>query len=173
MKLTKESLEQMYETMSLGEIAQQLGIARSTLYYHMRKLGVERRSKSEAQRKHLEKSPHQRSGKSHSDETKERISEGTRRFWDSSRGEDQKKRLGELRKEEWEKRSKKQRNEVLNRLQSASRPAPGDLSRFGEKLVGFLSEREEVTTGIRLTPGHVSDIILEPRKVVIELLLLV
>ena len=171
MKLTKERLERLYGTMSLGQMAQELGMAKSTLYYHMRKLGVERRSKSEAQSKHLENAPHQRDGKKHSDETRERISKGTREFWDSEAGLDQKTRLGELRRAEWDSRSARQRSSVLRRLQNAVRPAPGELSRFGEKLALFLGEREKVETGIQLTPDHVSDIILDTRKVVIELLL--
>lgn len=171
MKITKELLEELYDNMSLAEVASKLGVARSTLYYHMRKLGVERRSKSEAQQRHLKEAPHQRQGKVHTKETKEKISEGTRRFWDSNDGVEQKRKLGDLRRTEWSQRSKKQRSSVLKRLQSAERPVPGELSRFGRKLVEFLSEREAVTTGIRLTQGHVSDIILEDRKVVIELLL--
>ena len=171
MKLTKESLEKLYENMSLAEVAEHLGMARSTLYYHMRKLGVERRSKSEAQQHHLQGGNHQRKGKSHSDESKEKISQGTRRFWDSSNGKMQKEKLGELRRQEWDQRSSKDRQRVLSRLQSAERPAPGELSRFGEKLAAFLGEREEVTVGIPLTSGHVSDIILASQKVVIELIL--
>ena len=171
MKLTKERLEELYQTMSLAEVASHLGMARSTLYYHMRKLGVERRSKSEAQQKHLETADHQRKGKIHTDETKEKISNGTRRFWDSSDGKRQKERLGSLRREEWDQRSAKDRRRVLSRLQSAERPAPGELSRFGEKLATFLGDREDVTTGITLTPGHVSDIILTSHRVVVELLL--
>jgi hypothetical protein len=171
MKMTKENLEGLYETMSLAEMAEHLNMARSTLYYHMRKLGVQRRSKSEAQTQHLKNSAHQRTGKNHSNDTKEKISEGTRRFWDSTEGQEQKRRLGELRREEWDQRSPKQRSRVLSRLRTADRPTPGNLSRFGEKLAVFLGEKEDVTTGIRLTPGHVSDIILEARKVVIELIL--
>jgi len=171
MKLTKERLEKLYATRSLAELADHLSMARSTLYYHMKKLGVERRSKSEAQKQHLASAPHQRMGKQHSQETKSRISEGTRQFWDSDEGEKQKERLGELRRQEWDQRSAKQRSRVLSRLQSADRPAPGELSRFGEKLTAFLGEREDVSTGIRLTPGHVSDIILTSQRVVLELLL--
>lgn len=171
MKLTKERLEELYENMSLAEVAEHLGMARSTLYYHMRKLGVDRRSKSEAQRHHLQNGDHQRKGKSHSSESKDKISQGTRRFWDSSDGKVQKERLGELRRQEWHQRSAKDRGRVLSRLQSAERPVPGELSRFGEKLAAFLGEREEVTVGIPLTPGHVSDIILSSRNVVIELIL--
>lgn len=171
MKLTKERLEELYEKRSLAELAEHLGMARSTLYYHMRKLGVERRSKSEAQKQHLQNADHQRQGKAHSDQTKEKIAEGTKRFWESPDGKRQKERLAALRREEWDQRSAKDRKRVLSRLQSAERPAPGKLSRFGEKLATFLGDREDVKTGITLTPGHVSDIILSSRKVVIELLL--
>ena len=171
MKITKENLEVLYETMSLSEMAEHLDMARSTLYYHMRKLGVERRSKSQAQSQHLKNSTHQRTGKNHSRDAKEKISEGTRRFWDSIEGKEQKQRLGKLRRKEWDQCSAKQRSRVLSRLRTADRPTPGNLSRFGEKLAVFLGEKEVITTGIRLTPGHISDIILETRKVVIELIL--
>lgn len=171
MGFSKAQLEDLYRSMSIGEMAEHLGIARSTLYYHMRKLGVQRRDKSQAQKQHLETADHQRKGKAHSDETREKIAEGTRRFWESSDGKQQKDRLAALRREEWDQRSAKDRKRVLSRLQSAERPAPGKLSRFGEKLATFLGEREDVRTGITLTPGHVSDIILPSRKVVVELLL--
>jgi len=171
MKLTKESLEELYSSMSIDEMASHLDMAKSTLYYHMRKLGVERRSRSDAQRFHLKTSEHQRTGKSHTDEAKARIADGTKKYWESSEGEEQKERLGELRREEWSKRSARDRNKVLARLQSAARPEPGQLSKFGDKLADFLSDREQLKTGIRLTPRHVSDIILEERKVVIELIL--
>jgi len=171
MKFTKDALEELYDSMSIDEMAEHLGMAKSTLYYHMRKLGVQRRSKSDAQARHLEHSPHQRVGKSHSDKTKERIANGTREFWESERGQEQKKALGDLRRNEWKDRSPKQRLTVLDRLQSAARPVPGSLSKFGLKLADFLQKFETVQTGIRLTPSHVSDIILEDRKVVVELLL--
>jgi len=171
MKLTKEGLEKLYDTMSLDEMAIHLNIAKSTLYYNMRKLGIKRRNKSQAQERHLKASPNQRLGKNHSEDSKERISSGTRKFWDSSSGLEHKERLKTLRKDEWSHRSIKQRSKILNRLQSADRPLPGELSRFGKKLFAFLKEREEASSGIRLTPSHVSDIILDKRKVVIELLL--
>lgn len=171
MKLTRESLEKLYDIMSLEEMASHLKVAKSTLYYHMRKLGVKRRSKREAQAKHLVKSPHQRTGKKHTKKSVEKISDSTRRFWESSNGKTQKEKLGKLRKQEWTKKTDRQKVELLQRLQSAERPGPGELSKFGIKLVQFLSTRETVKTGIRLTPGHVSDIILEDRSIVIELLL--
>lgn len=170
MKLTKESLESLYDTMSLDEMATHLGVAKSTLYYHMKKLGVVRRTKSDAQRKHIEISGHQRTGKSHSEEAKEKIATGTREFWESTRGKKQKATLRTLRRKEWKDSSSLQRSAILSRLQDAHRPEPGELSNFGKKLVEFLRAHETVSVGIRLTKDHVSDIILEDRKVVIELI---
>lgn len=170
MKLTKELLESMYDSMSLQDMATKLEISKSTLYYHMKKLGVACRNKSDAQVKHIKEAGHQRSGTHHSDDTRDRISSGTKQFWDSDRGKEQKKSLRDLRKSEWSERSGHERNQVLARLQDARRPEPGELSNFGRKLAEFLGERERVSTGIKLTNNHVSDIILDDRKVVIELI---
>lgn len=170
MKLTKIELESLYDTMSLDDMATHLGTSKSTLYYHMKKLGVARRTKSDAQKKHIETTGHQRVGVQHSPETKDRISTGTKEFWDSERGQAQKASLRKLRREEWANSTTKKRSDVLARLQEAHRPEPGELSNFGKKLAEFLGEHERVSTGIRLTNDHVSDIILEDRKVVIELI---
>ena len=171
MNLTREKLETLYDSMSIDEMAVHLSIAKSTLYYYMRKFGVTRRNKSDAQRKHLDSAQHQRLGKVHSNESRAKISDGTRRFWESDDGEDQKKRLGDMRRSEWSACSVRHKSLILNRLQQAERPSPGQLSRFGRKLADFLAEREKIKTGIKLTSNHVSDIILDERKVVIELLL--
>jgi len=171
MKLTKTNLERLYRKMSLSEMAVELGVPRSTLYNQMKKLGVERRSRSQAQSQHLKDKPHQRTGTSHSTETRDKISDSRRRFWDSEAGNDQRTALGELRKDEWKRKPAKQRGEVVRRLKNADRPVPGGLSRFGVRLAEFLEEHETIQTGLALTPGHVSDIILVDRKVVLELLL--
>jgi len=169
--MQKDELEKLYETMSLTEMAAHLGVAKSTLYYYMRKFNIERRSKSDAQKKHLEEVGHQRQGKTHTDETKDKISKSTQTFWDSKDGEKQRKKLGKIRKSEWKKSTSKQRSSIVNRLRSAPRPSAGELSKFGRKLASFLGEKEKVTTGIQLTRDHVSDIILSDHRIVIELLL--
>jgi hypothetical protein len=171
MKLTKQGLQELYDTMSLDEMAAYTGMPKSTLYYHMKKLGVVRRNKSDAQRKHIDTAGHQRLGSHHSLETKEKISTGTKEFWESERGQNQKAVLRKLRRQEWANSTSKKRADVIARLQEAHRPEPGELSNFGKKLADFLSGRERVSTGIRLTNDHVSDIILEDRKVVVELIL--
>lgn len=170
MKLTKQILEDLYDTMSLDQMATHLSMSKSTLYYHMKKMGVVRRNKSDAQRKHISSSGHQRTGSVHSTETKEKISSGTKDFWESERGKSQKDALRNLRRHEWANSTNKKRSSILSRLQEAHRPEPGELSNFGKSLTAFLSARERVSTGIKLTNDHISDIILEDRKVVIELI---
>jgi hypothetical protein len=171
MSLTKEHLEELYKTMSLSEMADHLGMARSTLYYQMKKLGVKRRSKSEAQAQHLASNEHQRAGSKHTTETKVKISNARRAYWDSEEGQKQRDKLGKLRKEEWDDKPIDQKGEVISRLRHADRPRPGELSKFGKELASFIAEREEIETGKRLTPDHVSDIILPERRIVLELLL--
>jgi len=170
MQFNKEYLEKLAEKMSVGEMAEHLSMAKSTLYYHMRKLGVKRRSRSEAQKLHIKKSGHQRTGSQHSAEVRNRISGASRRFWDSPDGKKQKEKLAELRRQEWQNNTAREKRSKMSQLQNAPKPKAGDLSRFGIMLADFLVEQgHEVSCGIDLTSGHVSDIILETERVVIEL----
>jgi len=170
MKLTKTDLQALYDTMSLEEMAIHLDMSKSTLYYYIRKLGVTCRSKSDAQKRHIKSVGHQRNGKTHTNEAREKISSGTREFWESERGQEQKANLRKLRREEWANSTNRKREAVLTRLQEAHRPEPGELSNFGKRLVEFIAVHERVSTGIKLTNDHISDIILEDRKVVVELI---
>jgi len=170
MQFSKEYLEELADQMSVGEMAEHLKMAKSTLYYHMRKLGVKRRSRSEAQKLHIKKSGHQRVGSTHSDETKNKISTSSRQYWDSPKGEEQKEKLAKLRRKEWRQTNAKGRRAKMSQLQNAPKPKAGDLSKFGDMLVDFLTEHgHEVTCCSSLTPDHVSDIILKKERVVIEL----
>lgn len=169
MKFNKEELQALYDIKSLDEISAHLGVSKSTLHYHMNKLGIVRRNKSEAQRKHVELHGHQRSGTVNSDETKDKISGGMQQFWDSKRGQSQRESLRKLRLDEWESKTRQEQLQVINRLSEAPKPSPGELSSFGKKLYEFLSQHELVSTGIKITSDHFSDIILEEKKVVIEL----
>lgn len=171
MSFSKKQLEDLYSKMSLDEMALHLKIAKSTLYYHMNKFDIKRRSKSDAQKHHIESNGHQRQGSHHSDETKVKISNSTRNFWDSESGQKQRENLKKLRQQEWEKGSQKYKTSILNRLHDAHRPSPGELSNFGKSLAEFLSDHEKVSTCESIIRNHISDIILHDQKIVIELLL--
>lgn len=171
-KLSKQLLEKLYAKMSISEMAIHLGMSRSTLYYQMKKLGVSRRNRSEAQSEHVKRDGHQRSGTKHDDETKLQISKSSREYWDSDGGMSQRKKLSNYQKEAWQKRSQKEKHQVISRLQTATRPSPGELSRFGTALAAFLVEAGfNLTTGKALTADHISDIVLVDKKVVIELVI--
>lgn len=172
MKWSKQFLEDLYAKMSLDEMVDHLGVAKSTVYYYMKKFAIPLRSKRDAQRRHLKTNEHQRIGVTHSYEARKKISDGTRYFWDSVKGVAQKENLGNLRRQEWELASSQERNKRISKLQDADRPAAGELSSFGKFLMDFLSnsKNENVSSGIRLTGSHYSDIILEDRRVVIELI---
>lgn len=168
----KQKLEELYSKMSLTEMSKHLGIAKSTLHYRMKKLGIGRRSKADAQKRHAKENGHQRIGQRHSTDSKLKISKSKQVFWESDTGKKRKEELADLRKEEWDKFTEKQRATVINKMNQASRPVAGELSKLGKSLLDFLvSLNVKVNAGIDLINNHHSDIIIEDMKVVVELVL--
>lgn len=171
MEFSKEYLADLASKMSVGKIAELLKKPKSTVYYNLKKLGVVCRTRSEAQKLHIKNNGHQRIGHQHSDDTKQRISNTSRDFWDSPVGEKQKAELAKLRRKEWKQTASKNKRNKISQLRDAPRPKAGNLSKFGVLLADFLKEHgHKVSTGKSLTPDHVSDIILENEQMVIELI---
>lgn len=171
MEFSKEYLADLASKMSVGEMAELLKKPKSTIYYNLKKLGVECRSRSEAQKLHIKNNGHQREGKKHSAESKQLISNTSREFWDSADGQKQKAALAKLRKQEWKHTASKNKRNKISQLRDAPRPKAGNLSKFGVLLADFLREHgHKVSVGKTLTPDHVSDIILENEQMVIELI---
>lgn len=157
----------------MQEIADHLGMKKSTVYYWFRKHGIQRRDRAQAQKLHVEKTgQHQRTGKRHDEETRARIGNGLRRFWDSDEGQENKKQLSDLRTDEWSKKSAGDKRKVLDRLRNASRPSSDELSSIGSAFLSFLqSKGESAEAKVRLVDRHLSDIVLERCKVVVEFVL--
>jgi G:T-mismatch repair DNA endonuclease (very short patch repair protein) len=155
--------------MSIADVARQLKISKSTVYNYLVKFGIKTRSKKEAQLKHLKGASHQRAGTKHSQDSKNKISQSSKEFWDSERGVDQKRKLADLRKKEWNKLSVAKRRAKIAEMNSAEKPESGVLSKFGAKFSDYLRNYESnVDACIHLTSKHISDIVLEDRKTVIE-----
>ena len=174
MALSKEQLVELYDAgMSVQEIADELGQKKSTVYYWMRKYEIKTRDRAEAQKKYVERAgSHQRSGTQHSDDTKTRISDGLCKFWDSDEGQENRRVLSEMRRGEWKGKTAKGKEEVLARLRNASRPSSNELSSFGSAFLSFLVvQGESATAKVRLTDKHLSDIVLERDKIVVEIVL--
>jgi hypothetical protein len=171
MDLNKKELAALYKKMSLSDMAATLGWSRATLHRWLVRYGIKRRSRSDAQRKHMKDGRHQRIGTTHSDETKMKISDKVQAFWESEEGLKYRSKLSDAGSEQWAKASTKERAAIISRLKKGKRPKAGELSHFGNKLYDFLRKYENVSAGMRLVPDHVSDIICHDRKVVIELIL--
>lgn len=168
---SKDYLEQIAAQMSIHEMAEHLDVPKSTLYYNLRKLGIKCRSRSDAQKMHIEKHGHQREGQHHSDASRQQISASSQEFWDSPDGEKQKTKLARMRKKEWKNTDAQVKRNKIAQLKDAPRPKAGVLPKFGIRLVSFLREQgHKVITTKNLTQDHVSDIILENEQVVIELI---
>lgn len=67
------------ENLSTHEIARKLQISQSTVRYHLKKLNQPLRNRSSAQKTFLKNNKHQRFGKRHTEETKQKISDANRR----------------------------------------------------------------------------------------------
>lgn len=169
-RLNKESLEVLYETMSIGEIADHLQIPKSTVHYHLRKHGINRRSRSDAQKHYQERAgTHPRQGTSHSEAARKSISAGLQGFWDSQEGQDAKQRLSRARKRAWTDMTLAERQRVIERLTKAPRARRGELSSVAQALYDYFLENDEVVVpNVQLTQKDKFDIVLEEHRVAIK-----
>lgn len=173
MPIDRNELERLYVSMSVQEIADVLGMKKSTVYYWIRKYEIKMRDRTTAQKLYVDRTgTHQRSGKKHDETTRAKIGEGLRRFWDSDEGQNNREELSKLRSKEWKDKSAGDKQKVLDRLRNATRPGPHELSSFGSAFLSFLTAQgESARTKIRLVDRHLSDIILERDMLVIEFVL--
>jgi AcrR family transcriptional regulator len=173
MALSREKLEGLYATMSVQEIADKLGMKKSTVYYWIRKYEIKTRDRTEAQKLYVDRTgQHQRSGKKHDDGTRARIGEGLRKFWDSEAGQENRTQLSKLRTDEWKTKSAADKRQVLDRLRNATRPSSDELSAFGSAFLSFLKVKGESAKAKEvLVDRHLSDLVLERDKIVLEFVL--
>lgn len=173
MPISRKELERLYTTMSVQEIADTLGMKKSTVYYWIRKHEIQTRDRTEAQKLYVDRTgQHQRSGKKHDEDTRARIGEGLRKFWDSDEGQENRTQLSQLRTKEWGKKSDADRRKVLDRLRNATRPSSDELSAFGSAFLSFLEVKgESAKAKVRLVDKHLSDLVLERNKIVLEFVL--
>lgn len=136
---------------------------------------IKKRNKSEAQKNYIKRTgTHQRTGTTHSDETKEQISDTMKDVYDSPRGDEIREKISQQRQEEWAAMSEAERVEILENLKKSSRERA--MSGEGSNFENFLAEKlEEQGYNVEVrtkqyTPGqkfHV-DIALPDDKIIIE-----
>lgn len=136
---------------------------------------IKKRNKSEAQKNYIKRTgTHQRSGTTHSDETREAISDSMRAVYDGPQGDEIREKISIKRQEEWAEMSEADKSEVLQTLKEASRAKAqsGEGSNFENYLAECLEEHQYVVEQRTqtYTPGqkfHV-DIALPAEKLIIE-----
>ena len=136
-KQKKELLHKKYvkKQLSFAEIARQVGTYTNRVRRDASKLGIQIRSRSEAAKValHSGRAEHPTKGKSHTEETKIKISESQGKVWDSLTDEGRTLRSN-IGKESWEKKTESEKRETLEKGSQAIREA----SRMGSKLERYL-----------------------------------
>jgi very-short-patch-repair endonuclease len=170
------------DRLSTYEVAEKMGCNQSHIVRMIAKWNksnpssqIKKRSKSEAQLNYIKKTgTHQRTGTTHSDETKESISDKMREFYESEEGVAAKEVISEHKQQEWAEKTEAERADILAELKVANRNKVQ--SKTGSNFENFLAEQltengyqvEQRTK--RWTPGnkfHV-DIALPNEKIIIE-----
>ena len=164
--LSKSNLELLYETMSIKEIAEHLGVSKSKIYYHFRKNNIKRRSRKDAFDKKFD--VHPRIGTTHSKSSKDKISDSAGKFWDSERGKRAKDKLSEAKKRVWLNMTPSQKKALMDKLNKTPR---NKLSSIAKALFDFFKEKKEVVLhSVQLTESRKFDIILEEHKIAIKVI---
>jgi very-short-patch-repair endonuclease len=142
---------------SIGDIAAELEVPKSTLRRQLIKDGIELRTKSQAQKAALEagRSEHPTEGKPMAEETKVKISEKVSKLF-KELSADEKKARSEAAKKQWNKLTPEQKRELLALAREASREA----AKSGSKLEKFL--RTGLTNAGFVVKYHVEGLI--PRE---------
>lgn len=161
------------KNMSWIAISKQLSTYPNKIRREAKRLGIESRDKSEAQREALKqgRSHHPTKGTERTEETKLKISDSQGKVWDNLSDKERAKR-SIVAKECWDKRSEKEKRDIISKGSEAIRKA----SREGSKLEKFiLSELTKRNYKVQFHKEHwlknqklETDLFIEDLRVVIE-----
>lgn len=163
------------EGMSLRNVAKELGVSLATLSRFMKKVGIQTRDKATAQKNYLKDNEHQMAGRTHTEETKQKISQGLGEFWDSlspEASEELRQRIGSGWKRKWESMSEAERHAMMSELSAKSRLSQGNGSRLERFIAEELRSRgfivEERTTNYTIGKDMEVDLALPSQGIAIE-----
>lgn len=143
-----DQIRDLFENKGLStyKVAEALNISQSYVSRVLRKWNqshpndkITIRSKSEAQKLHVEKNGHQREGTTHTEESKIKMSNNIGAFYASPEGDKAKKHLAEVRKEEWANLPEDGKQQIISDLRTASREA--QKTGEGSKFENFIAEQ--------------------------------
>ena len=133
--INEEDVRRLYQDqgLSLRKVATELKVSLATLSRFMKRCGIPTRNKASAQKNFLKSNDHQMKGRSHSDETKKRISHGLGEFWENLSDDEAdalKKHIGSAWKRKWEAMSENERQTMMQDLANKAKDVAGQGSRF-------------------------------------------
>lgn len=175
--INEQDVRRLYydQGLSMRKVAEELKIPLATLSRYMKKHGVESRDKGQAQKNFLKTNDHQMKGRTHTAETKKKISHGLGEFWDSLTSEEEealKLKIGSAWKRKWAAMSEQERKQMMEALASKAKGAQGGGSRLERYIAQELRNRgyviEERST--HYTPGKSFevDLALPTERIAIE-----
>lgn len=144
--IEEATLRKLYceQGLSLRKMSEKLKRPVSAITKYMDQYGIERRTKSDAQKGYLSDNDHPMQGKHHTEEAKKKISASLGDFWDSL-DPDQRAEYRQLVGSGWRKRwasmSNAERENMIASLNAANRQQQGHGSRFERFLADELRSR--------------------------------
>lgn len=163
------------EGKSMRVVSKDLKIPLATLSRFMKKNNIIARSKAQAQKNFLKDNDHQMKGRTHSDETKKKISHSLGDFWDGLSDverEEVKKKIGSAWKRKWGSMSEIERKTMMEGLALKAREVQGQGSRLERFIAEELRKRgyviEERSTHYTAGKNFEVDLALPKEMIAIE-----
>lgn len=176
-QINEEDVRRFYQDdgLSLRKVSQTIGVSLATLSRFMKKYGIKTRDKASAQKNFLKTNDHQMQGRTHTAETKKKISHGLGDFWDGLTDEEAeavKSKIGAAWKRKWEGMSNNERQTMMEDLASKAKASQGDGSRLERYIAEQLRQRgyvvEERSTNYTAGKDFEVDIALPKQMIAIE-----
>lgn len=175
--INEDDVKRLYQDdgLSMREVAKRLDVPLATLSRFMKKHGITSRDKAQAQKNYLTDHEHQMKGRTHSSETKQKISRGLGEFWESlseEQTEELKRKIGSAWKRKWAAMSEAERRMTMEELGSKAKETQGKGSRLERFIAEELRKRgytvEERSTNYTAGKSFEVDIALPKERVAIE-----
>lgn len=176
-EINEQDARKLYQDdgLSMRQVAQKLGVPLASLSRFMKKHGIVSRDKAAAQKNYLKEHDHQMKGKTHNEETRNKISKGLGEFWDNLPDEDKealRQKIGSAWRRKWQQMSDNDRKIMMESLSAKAKEVQGQ----GSKLERFIAEElrkrgytvEERSTNYTAGKQFEVDIALPKEKIAIE-----
>lgn len=175
--INEDEVKRLYQDdgLSMRDVAKKIGVPLATLSRFMKKAGIQSRDKAQAQKNYLTEHDHQMKGRTHSSETKQKISRGLGEFWESlteEQTEELKRKIGSAWKRKWAAMSEAERRLTMEELGHKAKETQGKGSRLERFIAEELRKRgytvEERSTNYTTGKSFEVDVALPKERVAIE-----